>query len=388
MNNRVESITFVLLFFVSSVEAQMGVVIRSVEEHNKTLQTLRTEMEWQMADHKVGTGMSNPEYDVDFRQGIKENEERKVEMSLTQNLDWSVISGQRRKLTRQQDSLTLMNYMVERNKVMAQTNEICINLTYTHRRENDLKLRLSLAKSIKEMYEKGLDRGAFTVLDCQSAQLNYLQTFEAYQKILEDRVAYENELTLLNGGEPIRYDEVEYEDSLTEEFETMYEEKRENSPLFAMRRLNAQVRERELSVVRASMVPDLNVGYVAEWTQTEGEHGFKVGLALPLWGNRNKVKSSRLAVNATKSQTVEMEEKTRLELKSLYEQLQAQQATLKELMEVYASIDVKLIQRALDMGQITIVEYLMRQKEYYEMCEMIRERERTCAILAAKIKWY
>jgi outer membrane protein TolC len=135
--------------------------------------------------------------------------------------------------------------------------------------------------------------------------------------------------------------------------------------------------ERNISVNKSQWLPELELGYRLN-TATGGErfNGFIVGMSIPLFSNRhnvNKAKAEKLYSSLKYEDTY-----TKVE-NDLY-QLYNQSMSLKESMNEYDKLlknqnNISLLNRALEAGQISIIEYFVEVTSLYDSMENFMQVE-------------
>lgn len=132
--------------------------------------------------------------------------------------------------------------------------------------------------------------------------------------------------------------------------------------------LNAQLTKSELRLAKASNIPDLGVGAIAERSTNENAFGVKFSIPLPLF-DRN-----RAAINAAKAQqqvdTVEIstrERKIEREVMAAFISLR----TVRETLKFYEGDSLKLLNEnleltrtAYELGEAELLEVILMQNEF------------------------
>lgn len=132
--------------------------------------------------------------------------------------------------------------------------------------------------------------------------------------------------------------------------------------------LNARLTESELRLAKASNIPDLGVGAIAERSTNENAFGVKFSIPLPLF-DRN-----RAAINAAKAQqqvdTVEIstrERKIEREVMAAFISLRTARETLKfyegDSLELLNE-NLELTRTAYELGEAELLEVILMQNEF------------------------
>ena len=387
MKNQI--VTVALLLMGSSLYAQ-GNVRMAVETNNKELQVLRENLQVQQLENKEGNALPNPEVEFGYQWGVNDGQGDKKDLSVSQELEWATILGKKRSVSSAKNAINQLQYETERRKVMLQTDLLIIDLVYNKIMTDESQKRWTIAQQLEEAYQKMMERGEATSLDYNKARLNLLKETATMQNLSVEREKLESQLKLLNGGNAIdfSFDQYPFEE-VTESFDSLWSRVEQTHPRLLMAEQSRQLSQKEYSAARAEMAPNLKLGYAGEWTKEENYQGLSVGLALPLWANRNKVKTMKANQQVVALQNETLKESMQIELKSLYAKMQSQKNLLQQYQSVASDYQgLELSEKAMKAGKITLLEYLMEQNTYLEMVEAYRAVEREYWKSVVGVEWY
>ncbi len=387
MKNQI--VTFALLLMGSSLYAQGNIRV-AVETNNKELQVLRENLQVQQLENKEGNALPNPEVEFGYQWGVHDGQGDKKDLSVTQELEWATILGKKRSISSAKNAINQLQYETERRKVMLQTDLLVIDLIYNKIMSDESQKRWTIAQQLEVAYQKMLERGEATLLDYNKAKLNLLKETATMQNLSMERDKLESQLKLLNGGNDLEFSSDRYPfEEITESYDSLWSRVEQTHPKLLMAEQSRQLSQKEYSVARAEMLPNLKLGYAGEWTKEENYQGLSVGLALPLWANRNKVKTMKANQQVVAMQNETLKESMQIELKSLYAKMQSQKTLLQQYQSVVSDYQgLELSEKAMKAGKITLLEYLMEQNAYLEMVEAYRAVEREYWQSVVGVEWY
>jgi outer membrane protein, heavy metal efflux system len=173
----------------------------------------------------------------------------------------------------------------------------------------------------------------------------------------------------LNGGNAISLTTADFPAvSIPSDFKSWYAEAETKSPALAYARQEAEVANRQVAITRADGMPKLTVGFTGEYINDENLSGFSVGMTIPLWSNKNKVKQAKAEAVAAKAKVADAKLQFYYNLQSLYQR----QAGLHEVAEAYnqtvnTSNNMPLLKKALNEGAISVTAYITDLRTYYEL---------------------
>ncbi|MBR5483337.1 MAG: TolC family protein, partial [Alistipes sp.] len=156
--------------------------------------------------------------------------------------------------------------------------------------------------------------------------------------------------------------------TLTGDFDSWYAEAMACSPTLALARTGREVAKSELALSKSQHLPTLSAAYINErHTIGDRSQGVAVGMSIPLWANKNRVRSARAALQAAESHEVDAEQQLRSQLRMGFERVQGLQrtATLYRTALTEAN-NTALLQQAMDEGYISVLEYLQGIELYYD----------------------
>ena len=125
------------------------------------------------------------------------------------------------------------------------------------------------------------------------------------------------------------------------------------------------VKEREVTVSKHEWLPKLSVGYSGEFLDVEKTQGVSVGVSIPLWQNKNRIKQAKAEALAAEYAKNDAELNLENSLQTLFERvkvLQTSAASIGKAIEMHNNED--LLYKAYNAGELSLLEYLL-EVEYY-----------------------
>ena len=124
-------------------------------------------------------------------------------------------------------------------------------------------------------------------------------------------------------------------------------------------------------------LPTFSAGYMSEKVVGQRYQGISVGVSIPLWENKNRVRQAKAAVRAAESREADSKQQFYGQLQILYSRtfgLKATAESYRKSMETANSTD--LLKKALDAGEISLLEYILEIGLYYDTVNQALEAER------------
>ena len=348
---------------------QLSQILDSVEANNATLIALRREAEARKLENHTGITLADPEVGLKRMWDGAEQTGNMMELTISQSVDLSTALGKRKAVARQKDRLVDEEYRSLRIDVLLEAKLVCIDLVYYNALDAELDRRLEYARQVVEAEKRRLESGDTDVLSYNNVLLS-LSALEAESARVEmETSVLATRLACLNGGRQLSFDAEEYaSELLPDNFEQWYEEAIANSPALAVVREERKARRSELSLSKTMHLPTISGSYINERHLTgERSQGFAVGVNLPLWANKNQVRSARAALSAAEARESDAQLQVRSYMMEGYERVKGLQYTAslyhRALDEANNSA---MLARAMEEGLISVLEYLQGLELYYD----------------------
>jgi outer membrane protein TolC len=364
----------------SSVFAQNSVdrALRSVEQNNTALKALKEEIDAQKLENKTGIYLPNPEVEFNYLWGNPNNIGNRNDIAVSQTFDFATITGMKRKIANKRNSLLELQYKSESLNVMLQARQYCVDLIYYNALKRELDLRLEHAATLADGYKNRLEKGDANILEYNKVQLNLAAVKGEMSSLETERKSALAELKRLNGGVAVPVDDSEYPDvSLPDNFDEWFAQAEQKNPVLEYVKQEVEIAKNQVSLNRATSLPSLSAGFMREKVVGEAYQGISLGISIPLWENRNRVKQAKAAVKASEAK----QEDSRLQfyeyLKNLYERTKGLEATANDYKQSLSSLNsTGLLKKALDAGEISLLDYIVEIGLYYNTVNLRLEAER------------
>ena len=347
--------------------------LERIEKNNTTLIALRTEAEARKLENRTGITLADPEVGYKHMWEGGEESGNLSELTVTQSIDLATVMGQRTRVAREQNLLIDEEYRMARMEILLDAQLTLVDLAYYNALAAELDRRLGHARRVVEAERTRLESGDTDVLSHNNVLLS-LSALEAEEARIDmERNVLIARLTALNGG--IAINNIESLESLgslesleTLDFSSWYAEAEAHLPQLAQARQMRELRSGELALAKASHLPSLSATYINErHTVGTRSQGVAVGVSIPLWANKNRVRSARTALQAAEAQQADAE----LQLRSAFEQEFARVKGLHHTAMLYRRAldeanNTALLEKAMDEGYISVLEYLQGIELYYD----------------------
>lgn len=385
-------IGIVLLFLPVSLFAQNNVdkVLSQIEKNNTTLSALRKSADAQKVGNKTGIFLKNPEVEFNYLWGNPSTIGNRTDFSIKQSFDFPTAYGFKNQISDIKNEQTELEYRKQQKALLLQARNVCIDLIYTNALKLEYGKRLSHAQNIAKSYKLKFDAGDANILEFNKAQLNLLNLSNKIELLEIDRTALLSELTRLNGGTIIEFTDSEYQSPIIPtDFEQWYTQAELSNPLLNWLKQEIEISKKQVSLNKALSLPKIQGGYMSETVVGQQFRGISVGLSIPLWENKNTVKYAK--ANTIALEAIVSDNKVQIynQLKTLHSKAISLQSNVTEYRSKLQSFNSSdLLKKALDKGEISLIDYIMELSIYYENVNKMLELNRDMNKAVAELNQY
>jgi hypothetical protein len=150
------------------------------------------------------------------------------------------------------------------------------------------------------------------------------------------------------------------------DFETLDSTIEANDPMIKVYEQEKKILEQQITLQKAMNLPKIEAGYHSQGILGQSYRGFHTGIVIPLWENKNKLKATQSNLDYANSAAETHIVVHRLENKQYYEQLDVRKNMIQEYKELLSTLNNKvLLNKALQLGQITIIQYFYDESFYF-----------------------
>lgn len=362
----------------AAAQQTIDAVLQQIERNNTTLEALRKQTEADKLQNKTGITLPDPEVSFDYLWGDPSSIGNRKDFGATQSFDIATIAGSRRRVADAQNGLLDVEYRAGRMAVLLEAKQTCIQLIYYNALKAELEQRLAHAQAVADFYDRQLADGNANRLEVNKARLSLSAAQGELRRNEVERTNLLAELQRLNGGEPIVFEQAAYaQPVLPQDFEAWYDEAAAANPVLAYARQNVELKRREMKLGKLSGLPQISAGYMSELVPESNFRGITLGLSVPLWSNRNRVKQAKAAVVAAELQQKDATVQFYERLRNQYGRTLGLQRTAGEYRKALAELDnTQLLRKALDAGEISLLDYIVELGLYYTTVDEALAAER------------
>ena len=224
-------------------------------------------------------------------------------------------------------------------------------------------------------------------MENNKAQLNLATVQTETARIETERLTLLSQLKGLNGGKEIVFTNIVYPaNTLTADFENWYSAAETKSPVLQYVIGQIEIGKQQVKLNRALGLPKFSAGYMSEKIVGEHFQGVTLGVSVPLWENKNRVRQAKAQVQAAESALEDSKVQFYNRLQTLFFKVSALQQNAQKLPKSLSDYsNAPLLQKALDAGEISRLNYLLEIEYYYEAMNKALEAERNYELAMAEL---
>ncbi len=373
-------IVLIAIMVTGSLFAQNNIsdMLSTIEKNNTTLKALRETVNSQKLENRTDIFLDDLEIGFNYLWGSPSPTGNRQDYSITQSFDIPTILGLKSKLANHKNELLEWQYKVDRMNIMLEAKNYCLDLIYYNALLRELSIRLDHAQIIASVQKERLDKGEGNILEYNNVQLNLATVKGEIARVKTERNSVKSQLSRLNGGEDLSCSVYEFtEIQIPIDFLHWYDIAETKSPVLAYVKQEVMLNKEQLTLSKSMGLPTFSAGYVSENVVGQRYQGVSLGVSIPLWSNKNKVKQAKTAIRAAESREIDSKQQFLSQLEILYDRT----IGLKTAAENYRASLSKannstLLKKALDAGEISMLDYIVEIGLYYNTINQALEAER------------
>lgn len=353
-------------------------VLKVIEQNNTTLKGLRETAEADKLANKTEIYLSNPEVEYGHHWGKPTEIGNRTALNVTQTFDIATLTGMKSRLARDKNTLIDRQYRSDRMAILLEAKQTCIDLIYCNALREELSLRLQHAELIADGYKSRMEKGDANIIEYNKIRLNVTRAQNELRLIEIERQTLLLRLRRFNGDIDISFGLTTYPATmLPTDFDAWYSHIETTDPTLAHARQEIEVSKRQLSLTKAMGLPSFSAGYASEKVGQEDFKGISVGITIPLWENKNKVRHAKASIRAAEARAND----TRREVYNRFKTLYDRTAGLRDIAHSYRNTlsqtnNADLLKKAHDAGELSLLDYILEIGIYYDTVNQMLTAER------------
>lgn len=384
--------TILLLCLTLPALAQSGIsdVLKSIENNNKALQAGQRLNETQKLEARTGNYLPNPTVELNQLWADRSAGGNSNELAVIQSFDFPTVYFNKNKLAKLKSSASDYQYAATRQQILLKAQQICQEIIYLRKQKHLLDERLKNAERLEALYNQRLASGDANQLELNKIQLEKINANNASRRNQSALRSQLEQLQALNGGLTIQFDDNEYGSSpVLPEFSQLETAYLGSDPTLKSLKSESESAQREIKVSRALTLPKFDIGYRRNGGSETTMNGFRIGMSIPLWENKNTVKRAKAQAEYSALNVEDNTQTLKATLKELYLQAQSLQLSKDEYARTLANQhNEELLNKSLEAGQMSMIDYFVEITILYDSIQNYLEVEKEYHNLLAQLQQY
>lgn len=383
MKNNVLLFLATLSFGLGYSQSNIDTILSEIAKNNKTIQANTQYWNAQKVQYKTGNSLYNPTIEYDYLKGSPANAGNQTDIVVTQSFDFPTVYGKKNQLTNQLVIQADLQLKAANQELLLEAKRICIELVYRNKLQIPLTKRKEATEKWLANFKKKLASGDGTILDVNKAEIQLLEIKKQFQDNASAIAKLNEQLTSLNGGTAIVFNDVAYFDvPIIPNFEILEKEIEELDYVRKTLEQEKVIAQKQIDVSKALALPKMEVGYHYQGILGQTYNGIHTGISLPLWESKNTVKLQKAKMTFAESALTDHRNEHYYEIKQSYDRFESLKSILSEYEKINKSVEpIGILDKALSAGQISVLEYFVElnyynatfnsyleiEKEYYDV---------------------
>jgi outer membrane protein TolC len=374
------------------VFSQSGIkeVLKNIEVNNPTLQAGMQLNQAQKLEARTGIFLPNPTVELNQLWADRSVGGNANELAVVQSFDFPTVYANKNKLAKLKSATSDLQYAATRQEILLTAQQTCQEIIYLRKQKQLLDQRLKNAEKLAELYRQRFANGDANRLEYNKIQLEKINANNASRLNNSALRAQLEKLQALNGGHPLDFEVTDYpQTQVLPDYSSLESEYLAADPTLKSLRSESESAQREIKVNRALTLPKFDLGYRRNGGSESKMNGFKIGLSIPLWENRNTVKQAKAQAEYTVTNILANQQTLKATLRELYLQAEALANSRNEYAEALSSQRTdELLNKALETGQISMIDYFVEITLLYDSMQNYLDVEKEYHSILAQLYQY
>ena len=371
-------IYIVMLLSIMNIYAiTVDEILNTIANNNLSLQASNEKCKSLIYNIKSSNNLSDPEIGFEYHTGSNVDG-NKYGISVTQNIDWPGLYTSRSKTNKFRISATESQLVFERLNILLEAKQLCIQIINLNKKIESQTLVFNNISQLYTEYEKGFQYGEISILDINKLKVELLNSKRVLEQLVAQRNANIKLLYGLNGKNEIKdVDKLSvYPSQSLESIETYLGQVLTLDPEVQTIEFNKKAAQNNISTAKMGWYPNFTIGY--RYTDELGSkfNGVAVGVSVPIFSNKNKIneaKNDLISGEYNQQSAIALKES---EIKANFEHIVTLQSQINSYKTILENDSNQLmLKKALDGGQITLLNYLLELKYFLEAKQTLLDLE-------------
>lgn len=375
---------YVIILMVLTVHATVhaqsdfDALIKTVEQNNKELETLRKTTEARTLLYKTGLTLENPQVSFDYMIGSPVAAGNQTDAVISQSFDFPSVYAKRKQLSNEKIKQIELDYQVQRQEIILQAKQVIVDQIYRNKLASQYQQRLKTNEFLVQSIETKTANGDATIIELNKAKLQLIE-LKKLSSLNASQIAQNNSLlTGLNGGNSIVLTDTLYPNlMLPSTFEEYITGVNAKDPYLQNLEQENAIAVKQIQLNKSLALPKFELGYHYQGILGQRFNGAHFGITIPMWEHKNTIKFANAALDVNAIEQAQYTNDRFYELQSKFNQFGAQSKALTEYEEVFNNnYSAALLLKGMKYGEISTIEYYNELNYYNSNYDLYLATER------------
>lgn len=376
----------ILFFYQLNAQQNVTSVLDEILLNNQQLKIATKEVERMKLESTIGNLPADPEVEYGRLWGSPKSIGVREDFSISQSFEFPTVYSSRAKFSKIQQSMADKFYQKIKQDVISEALGLLVDLVYHSKRLTVVQNRLNDAQKANQMTSRLLEHGEVGALEKDKADLQLINIENTFHNCKTDIENIKQNLKVLNGNKPIQLSVYEYPEflNLTKKIKSVFLTQAAD---YLLMKDELDLNEQEVRLRSSEYFPEFSVSYASESILDEKLNGIKASISIPLWNKRNTVKLAKISLSEKEDQMILFNQNKEADWEIIwtkYENQRARVNVMRGLME--RVVPNKGLLLALDMGEISLMEFITESAFYYDSQDSFLELEKEMYMNAVELK--
>lgn len=381
-------LSVVLLLFCSVAVAQSGYdnYMRTVRENSPAVQALTKRLGADKVGNRTGIAPDDPEAEIVY---FPKRGETNFELNITQSIDFPTVYTNRSKIAKLNNERSEMSFLSDVKSVMQRARELYMDAVYYNRKIALAERNRNNAMELQQIYNKRVLSGDATRLEKNKIDALLLEMSTVYRIAVTGRDNTLHEINTLSGGLVSQVTDTIYPLFVFGSKNEYTSHALEADFSLKASSIDTLIAKRGVKLSRAEWIPGIRAGYRLNMDASSPSSGVIAGISIPLWKNSHKLKYAKMSVTASQAENYNLHKEVASMVSSQYNTYQTLVNSIEEYNTFLSSTNtLDIINKALKLGEISMLEYFVELNIWYDVVDRIVELEHEAALASAAMRSY
>ena len=385
----IKLIKYLLLIFItsSSMNGQTtSLYLKKVYENHPGIIAGRELLNSKEAETRTGLTPENPVISGGYFPGKPVEIGDKTTWSITQSLDFPTKYSKLKALKKTNFDLAALEFESYSLMLMTEARDYTIRLVNDRENLTLMQKRLNHFQSLEIAYRKMLEKGESTIIEYNKVMIR-LANIRSIVSELENSIS--SNLMILDyfsNGSSGLLENADYPLFGDLHPDSLFFEKGSSHPAYLIPGTRIDASRKNIQLSKTGNLPGIDLGYGSESVGGEAFTGPSLGITIPIWKNRGKVKAAEAE---TGFMVAEAEREILLLKSELTDNIRSCKAVKTNLDEIIKTVDQSdnriFLKDALEAGEISMGNYIIELTAYYEIEDTMITLEKRYYLLLSMI---